>query len=296
MDALLNEYVTYLVVDRNRSPATVEAYLRDLRHFMTTTGCADPQCLSAITPMRIMEYVNALKSGGMSASSAARRLASIKGLYKFLVAEDLVQSNPAETVRAPKLWRKLPGSLAPEDVDRLLAGPDLARPEGLRDAAMLETLYATGLRVSELVGLTLSSINLEAGYLSTTGKGAKTRLVPFGEEARLRIEEYKAIARPRLLSGRSSEFLFITRLGGPMTRQGFWKIVKKTAMKAGIWKPISPHSLRHSFATHLLERGADLRSLQSMLGHSDISTTQIYTHVTESRLARIFSQIHPRGR
>jgi len=296
MDALLNEYVTYLVVDRNRSPATVEAYRRDLRHFMKATGCGGPDTLSRITPMRIVEYVNALKADGMAASSAARRLASIKGLYKFMVAEQMVEVNPAETVRAPRLWRKLPGSVSPEEVDRLLSTPDLTRPDGLRDAAMLETIYATGLRVSELVRLTLSEVNLSAGYLSATGKGSKTRLVPFGEEARERIEEYKASARPMLLAGRSSEYLFITRLGGAMTRQGFWKIVKKTAKKAGIWKKISPHSLRHSFATHLLERGADLRSLQSMLGHSDISTTQIYTHVAESRLAKIFTQIHPRGR
>jgi len=295
-DTLINEYVTYLVVDRNRASATVEAYRRDLRHFMEATGCNGPESLSGVTASRIMEYVNEQKAGGLSAASAARRLASIKGFYKFLVAERRVAANPAETVRAPKLWRKLPGALSLDEVDRLLAAPDLTKPEGQRDAAMLEMIYATGLRVSELVGLTLSAVNMEAGYLATTGKGAKTRLVPFGEQARRKIEEYRARARPIFLAGRESESLFVTRRGGPMTRQGFWKVVKKTARAAGIWKGISPHSLRHSFATHLLERGADLRSLQSMLGHSDISTTQIYTHVAESRLSTIFGKIHPRGR
>jgi len=296
MDALLNEYITYLVVDRNRSAATVEAYQRDLRHFMQATGCSDPDSLSRISSQRIMEYINQIKADGASASSAARRLASIKGLYKFLLAEELLSVNPAQTVRAPRLWRRLPGALGLEEVDRLLATPDLTTPEGVRDCAMLETLYATGLRVSELVNLTLSSVNMEAGFVATVGKGSKTRVIPFGERARLKIAEYKAAARPGFLKGRSSDFLFVTRLGGPMTRQGFWKIVRRTAKSAGIWKKLSPHSLRHSFATHLLERGADLRSVQSMLGHSDISTTQIYTHVAESRLKRIFERIHPRGK
>jgi integrase/recombinase XerD len=296
MDVLLDEYVTYLVVDRNRSPATLEAYRRDLIHFMRSTGRMGPESLSKLTPMEIMDYINRLKAGGVKATSAARSLASIKGLYKFMASQGMVKNNPAETVRAPRQWLKLPGALALEEVEKLLAAPDEATPEGLRDMAMLETIYATGLRVTELVELPMAGLNLEAGFVTVTGKGAKTRLIPFGEAARARIVKYRASARPEFLKGRTSDYLFITRRGGPMTRQGFWKIVKKYAMKAGVTKHISPHGLRHSFATHLLERGADLRSVQSMLGHSDISTTQIYTHVAETRLRGIFQRIHPRGK
>ena len=296
MDVLLDEYSAYLTVDRNRSPATVEAYRRDLIHFMQTTGRKDPSALAGLTPAQIMDYINLLKAEGIKATSAARALASIKGLYKFMVAQWWVDKNPAETVRAPRRALKLPGALGMEDVDRLLAAPDTATAEGLRDAAMLETIYATGMRVSELVKLPMAGLNLEAGFVTVTGKGAKTRLIPFGEAARARIVEYRTIARPGFLRGKVSDYLFLTRLGKPMTRQGFWKLVKKHALKAGIGQAISPHGLRHSFATHLLERGADLRAVQSMLGHSDISTTQIYTHVAQARLRGIFQRAHPRGK
>ncbi|HEB73432.1 MAG TPA: site-specific tyrosine recombinase XerD [Nitrospirae bacterium] len=296
MDILLNEFVTYLAVEKNRSPNTIEAYRRDGKRFLKIVNYKTPQTLNALKPKDITEYMKKLRASGLSSVSSARNLAVVKSLYRFLIAEGLVTANPAETVEAPRLWRRIPGVMSTEEVESLLGAPSLENPQGLRDSAMLETLYATGIRVSELIKIRLKDLNLEVGYLTTIGKGAKERAVPLGEVARERIEQYRESGRPLLMKGKSTEFLFVSRLSKPMTRQAFWKIVKKSARKAGISKTIYPHSLRHSFATHLLERGADLRSVQKMLGHSDITTTQIYTHVAKTRIKEIYDKIHPRAR
>lgn len=296
MDTLLNEFVTYLAVEKNRSQNTIEAYRRDAKRFLTAVKYKNPQSLNALKPQDITEYMKELRASGLSSVSSARNLAVVKSLYRFLIAEGLVSSNPAEVIEAPRLWRRIPGVMSTEEVESLLGAPSLKDPQGLRDSAMLETLYATGIRVSELINIRLKDLNLEIGYLATVGKGSKERIVPLGEVARERIGQYRESSRPLLMKGKSTEFLFVTRLSKPMTRQAFWKIVKKSALKAGIAKKISPHSLRHSFATHLLERGADLRSVQKMLGHSDITTTQIYTHVAKTRIKEIYDKIHPRAR
>ncbi len=296
VDTLINEFVTYLAVEKNRAPNTIEAYMRDGRRFLLATGYEGPESLARLTTGSITAYLKKLRESGMSGASVARNLAAVKGLFKYLVAEGITESNPAEPMESPKIWRRVPGVLSTQEVDRLLAAPRSAEAGAIRDQAMLETLYATGLRVSELVNLKLNEVNLEAGYITTLGKGSKERVAPLGEMAVESIVRYKSEARAGLLKGKSSDFLFITRLSKPMTRQGFWKTIKKYTRIAGISKNITPHSLRHSFATHLLEGGADLRSVQEMLGHSDITTTQIYTHVARKRIKEIYDKVHPRAR
>ncbi|MBI5815568.1 MAG: site-specific tyrosine recombinase XerD [Nitrospinae bacterium] len=297
-ETLLDGYITHLALERNRSRNTLEAYNRDLKRFLAQIGYTGPDSLNRMAPPDVVAYMKSLRDSGMSASSTARNLAAIKGLYRYMLKLGLLSSNPSEAIQAPRLWKTLPDVLSLAEVEKLLEAPKPATPEGVRDGAMLETMYATGLRVSELVGLKLNDVNFEMGYLSTIGKGSKERVTPMGEVALEKIKEYRRSARPRLamLHGKQIEALFITRRGGAMTRQGFWKIVKKYALMAGIKKGISPHSLRHSFATHLLERGADLRAVQQMLGHADISTTQIYTHVAKTRMKEIYDKIHPRAR
>jgi integrase/recombinase XerD len=240
-----------------------------------------------------MEYVSFL-AGSLSIRSIARNLSSLKVFYRFLVSDGKIQTNPARLISNPKLPRRLPGVLSGEEVERLLASPVASTSRGLRDRAMLELLYASGLRVSELVGLRIVNINLEAGWVRTIGKGSKERMVPIGSKAQQALKEYLIHSRPSLLRKRSSSCLFVTSRAKPMSRQAFWKIIKRCSKLAGIRKEISPHSLRHSFASHLLEHGADLRSVQIMLGHADISTTQIYTHVTRERLKQIHEKYHPR--
>lgn len=295
-NTLINEFITHLAVEKNRSENTLQAYHRDGLRFLDAVGFTGPETLSALAPTDITSYMKKLRDSGLSAASTARALAAIKGLFRFLVSEGVISENPAEVIGSPKLGRSIPGALSLEEVERLLAAPNPNDPAGLRDIAMLETIYATGLRVSELVSLRLKNVNMEMGYVGVMGKGSKERAVPLGEEAMERLKTYIAKARPALLKGRLTDVLFVTRLGGGMTRQGFWKIIKKYSITAGITKKISPHSLRHSFATHLLERGADLRSVQMMLGHSDISTTQIYTHVAAARMREIYDKAHPRAR
>ncbi|MBF0291735.1 MAG: site-specific tyrosine recombinase XerD [Nitrospinae bacterium] len=291
---LLDDYITHLMVERNRSRATLEAYRRDIERFIKEIGPGLRPLANVISP-DITGYMTKLRSAGISAASTARSLAAIKGFYRYLSGQNLVAGNPAENVESPRLWKTIPQTLGVEEVDRLLAAPDKSTPRGLRDSAMLETMYATGLRVSELVSLEVKDINFEMGYLSVVGKGSKKRSVPMGETALDTIKEYRANSRPKLMTGKRLDSLFVTRRGEPMSRQSFWKVVKLYALKAGITKDISPHSLRHSFATHLLERGADLRSVQRMLGHSDISTTQIYTHVAKARMKEVYKKTHPRA-
>lgn len=293
---LIDRFVTHLVIEKNRSENTISAYRRDADRFLVSLRYRNLSTINNLSVGDIIAWLKALRSErGLSAASCARNLAAVKTLLRFMVAEKLIDKNPAEIIKAPKLWKKTPQVLSLGEVERLLNAPDFSQPTGIRDRAMIETLYATGLRVSELIGLTLSEVNLEAGYVSVMGKGSKERVTPLGETANVHIRTYTATARATILNGKISDALFITRLGRPMSRQAFWKLIRKYSLKANITKNISPHSLRHSFATHLLERGADLRSVQRMLGHSDISTTQIYTHVAKARLQEIYAKTHPRA-
>ncbi len=296
LDALVDRYLADLRVAGGLSRNTIEAYRRDLdklRAYLASSGQDDP---AALTRTAIPGLLAHLRRARLAPASTARCLAALRGFYRFLRQEGLVGENPLDGLGAPRRWSRLPKTLTQAEVARLLDGPAGTRPEDLRDAAMLELLYATGLRVSELVGLELSQVNLEVGYVLPVGKGNKQRVVPIGDEARARLRTYLDQARPRLLRHRSSSSLFVTRLGRRLTRQGFWKLLRARARRAGVLRRISPHMLRHSFATHLLERGADLRAVQAMLGHASISTTQIYTYVERERLKRLHDRLFPRKR
>jgi integrase/recombinase XerD len=289
---LADQFFNYLKVERGLSGNTIQAYSSDLTKFLRFLEDQDIGALE-VTRENLSTYLLML-SKGISPRSLARSLSSIKGFYRFLVAEGRLESNPARLQEAPRLPRRLPGALSMNEVERLLSQPDPSTPTGLRDQAMLELLYATGLRVSELVHLKVFDLNMEAGFLRTLGKGAKERLVPVGAKALGSVKEYLLYGRRPLIRDANPPFLFLNGRGKALTRQGFWKIIRAYGRKALIRRKISPHSLRHSFATHLLEGGADLRSVQLMLGHADISTTQIYTHVTRERLKQIHEQFHPR--
>ncbi len=298
VDLAIQQFLDHLRVERELSVATVEAYGRDLSAFARFVVSRGIQEVDAVRTLDVLEYLAALTSQGLSARSQARALVAQRQLFRFLRVERLCASNPTEEVDLPRFGRKLPVFLTLDEVDRLLATPDRSSPRGLRDLAMLETLYATGLRVSELVQLRLSDVSLEAGYLIAFGKGKKQRIVPLGEPAVASIHAYLESGRPHFLRAGTpagANALFLTRLGRPMTRQGFWKILAATARAAGIRKPISPHKLRHSFATHLVERGADLRAVQAMLGHADIGTTEIYTHLSRAHLRTVYDKFHPRA-
>lgn len=288
-------FLQYLLVERGVSGNTVEAYGRDtLRYvaFLEGEGTTEP---AGITPLQVASFIARLMSEGLSPRSRARTLSAIRMFHRFLLVEGYATVNPTALIEAPKTGGKLPTFLTTREIEALLAAPSGAGVTEVRDRAMLELLYATGLRVTELVNLTLRTVNLDAGYLLTFGKGGKERLVPLGDAAIGAARRYQTEARLRLDRGRGCEKLFLTRLGEGMSRQAFWNIIKKRAMQAGITRSISPHTLRHSFATHLLDNGADLRSVQIMLGHADLSSTQIYTHVTMERLKKIHEECHPRG-
>jgi len=289
---LADQFIHHLRVEKGLAGNTIESYSRDLTKYFDFLEKRSLPPLKA-SQIDIMEYISSL-AGTLCIRSIARNLSSLKVFYRFLVSDGKLKTNPARLISNPKLPRRLPGVLSGEEVERLLAAPDRQTQRGLRDRAMLELLYASGLRVSELVGLKIVNVNLEAGWVRTVGKGSKERMVPMGSKAQQSLKEYLLDSRPSLLKRRSSSHLFVTSRAKPMSRQGFWKIIKRCAGLAGIRKEISPHSLRHSFASHLLEHGADLRSVQIMLGHADISTTQIYTHVTRERLKQIHERYHPR--
>ena len=296
MKALIQEFSDYLRIEKRNSPHTVSAYRRDLSRFSTEFA---GQKVDSVTTANIRDFLISLREQGLSPASVARSLSSIKSFFKYLCQDKQFQDNPAEILETPKRWRKLPDVLSSEDVDNLLKCPDLESVLGLRDKAMLEILYASGLRVSELINLQVSQLDMQVGYLRTLGKGSKERIVPIGAMAKRAVENYILNSRPALVSSRKdggkSEQLFVTRRGRGMTRQGFWKLLKGYVTQANIRASVSPHTLRHAFATHLLERGADLRSVQQMLGHSDISTTQIYTHILGKRMLEIHQQFHPRS-
>ncbi|GBC60154.1 site-specific tyrosine recombinase XerD [Desulfonema ishimotonii] len=294
-EALAEQYLTCLLVEKGLARKTLEAYHSDLeRYFEFLRQQGVPTLSENDTPL-ILTHLMRLEEGGMSPRSRARHLVSLRGFYKFLVQETLLSRDPVSRIDLPRTGLRLPDILSVDETKRLLSMPDTSNPRGLRNAAMLEVLYGAGLRVSELVSLKLREVNTEAGFIKLMGKGAAERLVPIGWPAKEKILLYLGSARPLLSKGKTSPYLFLARPGHPMTRQGFWKLLKKYAETAGIRKTISPHSLRHAFASHLLEGGADLRAIQVMLGHADISTTQIYTHVARKRLREIHEKCHPRG-
>jgi integrase/recombinase XerD len=292
-DGALDDYIQHLRVERGLSRNTVDGYARDLVRF--GAWLADERTsLDEVEEARVAGYLVTLSQAGLSARTQARALSSIRGLFRFLVQEGRQRRDPTELLEGPRLLRKLPDVLNRDEVLRLLEAPTGTKPNRVRDRAMLHTMYAAGLRVSELVELDLGDVNLDEGFVSALGKGNKRRIVPIGAYARLAMTEYLSEVRPKWARP-ASRACFVTARGKAMTRQGFWGVVKKYARAAGITKPISPHKLRHSFATHLLAGGADLRSVQTMLGHADISTTQIYTHVTGDHLRKMHERYHPRG-
>ena len=286
-------FLDYLAVEKGLARNSLASYGSDLRHFGHWLNDQSID-LDRVERIHIVKYFQSLRGAGISARSVARALAAIRGLFRFLVAERHLKADPTENLENPKLWSTLPKSILPFEVEALLAAPDRTTPEGLRDAAMLELLYATGLRVSELIRVRLDDVVMDAGFLRTMGKGSKERIVPFGDTAKAAIVAYIEGGRPEF-DKHADPHLFLSRRGRPMTRQSFWMKIVRYAREAGIQSHISPHVLRHSFATHLLENGADLRSVQMMLGHADISTTQIYTHVSRARLQRMYEQFHPRA-
>jgi integrase/recombinase XerD len=295
MNRLIDEYLNFMAVEKGASRNTIEAYSRDLNRYVGFVGARGIREIGGIGTEDVIAYLASLHGEGLAANSVNRAMAAIRGLYKYLLREKKMDHTPMAHIELTKAWMRLPDVLSREEMGLLLAQPGAATPVDLRDNAMLELMYATGIRVSELIGLSVNSINWQVGYLVAMGKGEKERIVPVGQTAYDRVRRYIEGARPLFLKGRECDILFLNRSGKGLTRQGFWKIVKKYAAKAGLVKEVHPHTFRHSFASHLLEGGADLRSVQIMLGHADISTTQIYTHVTRERLKEIHRKYHPRG-
>lgn len=296
---IIEQFIDVVWMERGLSENTLSAYRTDLKNFVTwlmhaSDDLASEQLIKADREV-IVSYLSELEKREISPRSRARLLSSLRLFYAYLLREKKIEVDPVALIDAPKLGRSLPKTLTEEDVESLLMAPDTSTPLGLRDRVLFEVLYATGLRVSELVGLQLTQINLQQGVLRVTGKGNKERLVPLGEEAVNWMEKYLLNTRSDLLKGQVTDALFVTRRGASMTRQAFWYLIKRYAFQAEIASEISPHTLRHAFATHLLNHGADLRVVQMLLGHSDLSTTQIYTHVANERLKSLHSQHHPRG-
>lgn len=289
----LRLFLDFLSVERGLAPNTILSYNRDLNKFLVFLKKEKVDWTKA-DEETLIRFIHRQTQAGLQARSVARLISSLKSFYKFLVLDGLSEKDPAANLSSPKMWMTLPKFLTVQEVDLLLSQPDERDSFGLRDRAMLELLYATGLRVSELIQLRPKDLNLEEGYLVCRGKGGKERIVPLGKSAAAWTQRYMEEIRPHL-DKKPSEALFLTRLSNPFTRQGFWKMLREYARGADLGPKISPHILRHSFATHLLERGADLRSVQLMLGHSQISTTQIYTHVSRARLRQVYDRCHPRA-
>jgi integrase/recombinase XerD len=284
-------FLNFCRLEKGLSASSIEAYSADLARFIGFLGSSAE--LPSTDSLR--HYLDHLYQTGLSHRTVARHITTLRNFFGFLLREGVITTDPTEHLRTPRQWQTIPKFLNLQEIEQLVAVPDLAKPTGYRDRAMLEVLYATGLRVSELVHLAAGDVNLEMGFLKTTGKGNKQRLVPIGKSAIAAVEQYLAQGRGALLKGRTSRYLFVTARGGSMTRQAFWKLLAGYGRKVGIFRNLTPHVLRHSFATHLLEGGADLRSVQVMLGHADISTTQIYTHVMRSRLRETVVRHHPRA-
>jgi integrase/recombinase XerD len=295
MDHCLDLFMHYLAVERGLARNTLDAYGRDLARYLESLRRQGVDAPESVEPRHVMHFLTGLKEAGLAPRSRSRVLVALRTFHKFLVSERLCRGNPTGQITAPRSLTPLPKTLSPRDVETLLGSPAGETPLAVRDRAMFEILYATGLRVSELVTLKLGDLQLDVGYLTAFGKRGKQRIVPLGEAALAALRAYLTTARPRFDRSGTAACVFLNRSGEGLTRQGFWKIIKKRARAVGIQRHITPHTLRHSFATHLLENGADLRAVQAMLGHADISTTQIYTHVTRERLRQIHAQHHPRG-
>ena len=295
LDPLIDAYLNHLIVEKGLAAKTIEAYAGDLAAFLEFLKRHHIESIDQTDTAVILKYIIDLRKSGRGASTRARHLVTLRGFYHHLQHSGRLNRDPTKLVDLPKSGLKLPVVLNVDQIARLLTAPDLEKPIGQRDAAMLELIYAAGLRVSELINIQMTSINLEAGFVRVLGKGSRERIVPIGRTALTSIQHYIKGARGKLLKGHTSHYLFVARAGQPMTRQGFWKLLKRYALKAGIRERVTPHSMRHSFASHLLEGGADLRAVQVMLGHVDIATTQIYTHVAQKRLIEIHKKHHPRG-
>lgn len=294
MDLHLDLYITHLSVIKGRSKNTLESYHRDLSKFLNFVRNQGIDNIVQVQYSHILDFLSRLSADELNPATISRNLSSIKQFFKFLIIEKVISKDPTFLIKTPKSKQALPVVLSVEELEKLIAAPDPATREGVRDRAMFEVLYATGIRVTELVGIKLNSVNFELGFIVVVGKGSKERIVPLGGKAQSSLGDYLAGIRQSFLKNRSSDYMFVTRRGEKMSRQGFWKLIKNYALKAGINVAVSPHTIRHSFATHLLERGADLRTIQVMLGHSDISTTQIYTHIEKGRLKEVHRRHHPR--
>jgi integrase/recombinase XerD len=295
MEPLVRGFLTWQRVEKGLAENTLAAYRRDLAKF--AVWAAKKKLAAAdVTRDDVADFLGSLYRSGLDSRSVARHLVTLRGFFRWALREGEIAADPTENVESPRMWKKLPGCLSLDEVERLLAAPDAKTVYGARDKAMLELLYSTGLRVSELCGVRLGDLDRRAGVVRTLGKGSKERLVPVGRQALAAVEQYLRDARPRLAEGRAAvPWLFLNHRGGRMGRIGFWKRLRQHGRRAGLRGPLSPHKLRHSFATHLLERGADLRSVQMMLGHADISTTEIYTHVLQERLKQVYRAHHPRA-
>lgn len=293
---IIDRFGDALLFEKGASERTDDSYMRDLKKLSDfLIEGSDSIALTEVTEFNLQEFFNKELEKGSNPRSLARYLSCYKHFYTFLILEKIREDNPAESIKLPKFHKPLPVTLSPDDVVALLNAPDLTTPLGLRDYAMLEILYSCGFRVTELISLEYSQINFEVGYVRVIGKGNKERLVPIGEVALEAVSEYISHARPVLLKGRASDVLFVSNRGAAMSRQAFWYVIKKYALEVGIQGEISPHTLRHAFATHLVNNGADLRVVQLLLGHSSLSTTQIYTHVAKERLKKLHALNHPRG-
>lgn len=295
MKHLIEEFLNYLTVEKGLSKNTIMAYKTDLTHFISRMEKLEIKDVGALKRQDIMSYLLYLKDKGIGSNSISRALVAIKMFYRFLVQEHLAKDDVAGILESPRLIRALPDVLNITEVDKLLSAPDLRDWIGIRDKAALELLYATGMRVSEIVELTKEGLNLDIGFIKCRGKGDKERIVPIGKKAKEAVTRYLEKVRPQLVKRKDDPHLFVSRLGKKISRQTFWKMIKRYAKLARIKKEITPHTLRHSFATHLLEKGADLRVVQEMLGHADIATTQLYTHIDRTRLKSIHKQFHPRA-
>ena len=295
MKSLVEEFIHYLAVERGLADNTLDSYNRDLNQFLGFLEQEKVLDLQKATRNMVMSYLLVLQKRGRATATVSRHLAALKSFYHFLLKEKYIEKDPTANLESPKLEKKLPRVLAVNEVEMLLNQPMGTDPAALRDKAMLELLYATGIRVTELIQLDVNHINVDMGYIRCFGKGSKERIVPVGSFARRCVDEYLQKGRSKIIKIKAEQALFVNQHGRRLTRQGFWKIIKKYARRAGISKVITPHTLRHSFATHLLENGADLRSVQEMLGHADITTTQIYTHLTKGRLREVYAKSHPRA-